>query len=195
MARSAAERAQLAADAQAAVAAAGSQKALANALGVSPRMVRHALAGNKGWSLQAGLRTVAQGGLTSAPTPLPPTAIAGPRTPRGRNVRQPVIRVGTTESLTSTARQTVDGVTLNTLQRRMVDNAPAGARAAIRVEWRDASGANRTASLYRKGGISAAALQALLAQGNTLADLLTQSGSSDAPAGGATVTGVTLTIF
>ena len=187
-----AQRAALQAAAQQAVQAAGSQAALARELGVSPRMIRHALAGNKGFNLQTALTTRAApaGGSTAARVAYQQNRRPAP----GR--RQPVQRIGSTAQLQSQRRQTMENLDVNQLQRRMIDGAASsGGRVSIRVEYRDASGNVQTGHVFRKGGINAAVLQTMLAQGLSLADVVAQHGGASGLAAGATVTGVTVTTF
>lgn len=171
--------------ARAAYEAAGTQKALAQELDVSPRMVRHMLAGTKGRNRLPQLRAIAAGQE-------PPREDVA----RRQGVRQPVQTVGGTRQYESQAKQSADRLELNATARREVDRAArAGKRVSLRFEYRTPSGETRTGTLYKRGGHRAAAVGRALDGGLTLGDLVDDQGTSDPPPAGSTVTSVTVTTF
>ena len=185
MSASAAERRALAEAARRAVDQLGSQRAVADSLGLkSTRMIRHMLAGDKGFNRADQLEAIAAGDK--------PPAVER----RKQGLRQPVERIGGTAQYESQARQREDRLTLNATARGVIERAARrGGRVSMRFEYTTPAGQRRTGTLYRRGGHSASAVSRALDAGLTLGDLVDDQGTSDPPPAGSVVTSVVVTAF
>lgn len=153
-----AARAALQAAARAAVEELGSQAAVARTLGVSPRMIRHALAGSKGFNLAEPLQIAARGAVEEATL-----AARGARRTRATGdlaeVRRPVTRTPVADLFTTRA---IDGDAARGL---LAQNARANRRVVFEFEFRDSNGNVRTGRLGTHGGRDARAIHAAIRDG------------------------------